>query len=99
MAPQDWQYPWQKHKSDVKGRWDLCDAWAFSLWDDAGTLRALRASQPWTRTRSIAEVELSEADGLIMASASSMGAAGHNDWWPSSDDADHGGNVIEEASE
>lgn len=96
LAPGDWVYPWKKPKSEVKGRTELCEAWAFSVWDSADTLRKIRDREPWTRAKSIAELQLSEADGVMVASRSPMGE-GHNDWWPPAGESDHGGIVIEEA--
>ena len=96
LAPTDWVYPWKKHRSEVKGRTDMCEAWAFSLWSSADTLREIREREPWTRAKSIAQLELSAQDGVIMASRSPMGD-GHHDWWPPAGQTDHGGSVIEEA--
>jgi hypothetical protein len=73
--------PWQKQTGSGKGRMDLCKAWAYSLFDDLARMHEMRENEPWTRRKSIAQVELSEADGSILATESPMGS-GHHSWWP-----------------
>jgi hypothetical protein len=81
LGDDDWVLPWQKPKGAGKGRTDVCQAWAYSLFDDLARMHEMRENEPWTRNKSIAQVELSEADGSILATGSRMGP-GHHSWWP-----------------
>lgn len=93
----DWILPKDKPKGELAGRPDVCAAWAYSLFVDSGTLLRARSREPWVRKKCIAVIELSEADGVVLESSSSLGE-GHHDWWPADYDADLGGTVVEEAS-
>ena len=57
---------------------------------------AARDLYPWVRKKSIARVELSDGDGVVVGSGSDLGP-GHFDWWPSDYAVDPGGEVVEEA--
>lgn len=100
LGDADWVLPWQRRKGDAVGRTDLCQAWAYSLFDDLARMHQMRENEPWTRYKSIAQVQLSEADGSILATSSRMGP-GHHSWWPrvrsASGRAQVAGVVVEEA--
>lgn len=96
----DWVLPWQRQKGGARGRTELCQAWAYSMFDDVAPLHEMREIQAWARNKSIAQVELSESDGSLLATPSSIGH-GHHSFWPrvrsAAGRAQIAGVVIEEA--
>lgn len=90
----DWVLPVNKKKGDCAGRVDKCSCYAHSVFTSIDVLRRAREFSPWVRKKSIARVELSPSDGVVLETPSEIGE-GHHDWWPSYDGSPISAVVVE----
>lgn len=77
---QDWRLPLDTPKGQGYQRYDLCEAYAISLFGDLDTLVSAREAVPFARRKSIAQIDLEHSMGRILETESF--APTHHDWWP-----------------
>lgn len=75
-----WRKPY-KLKGPHFGRTDMCEAHAFSIFQDLEVLRTARELNPWAARKAIAQIDLAPGMGRILETPSEV-AEGHWDWWP-----------------
>lgn len=92
----DWRLPLHTPKGQGYQRYDLCAAYAISLFRDLEVLLRAREAVAFARKKSIAEIELAPDMGRTLETESF--AETHHDWWPN-DGVTPSGTVVESAVE
>lgn len=74
-----WRKP-HKLSGPWKGRTEVCEAHALSIYASLDETQTFRDFSPWAASKSVAQVILSEKDGRVLCTPQEM-VASHHDWW------------------
>lgn len=80
-GPESWLRPFETHGSrQLYKQWEMCEAHGLSIFASKADLDEFRKFTPSLRKKSVARVDITEADGVLLSKPVPHGES-HHDWW------------------